>query len=151
MTPVARSVARVDDRLADLKQIHALQREIGLSADDASALKLTLTGVASSGDMSAPQRAKLLAHLRGLALRAGPKAGKARRSVHKRAAWNPKHKLVWALWQQLADAGKVTDRRAGALGAYVKRQTGVDQLAWINERQIDLVIESLKKWLARAA
>jgi hypothetical protein len=145
----------VDDRSADLRQIHALQRQLGLSADDASALKLTLTGVASSGDMSAPQRAKLLAHLRKLVHGSAAGCGAARSALPRakvtraRPALSQLQKLIWALWQQLADAGKVEDRRATALAAYIKRQSGVDQLSWLQGAQAAFVVESLKKWLAR--
>ena len=56
---------------------------------------------------------------------------------------------MWSLWMQLADAGQVDERSMAALGAFAKRQTGVDRLDWLNGRQEDLVIESLKQWLRR--
>lgn len=155
-----RQLAVRDDRRADLAQIHMLQKQLGLTSEDASALKLTLTGVASSGEMSGPQRSKLLAHLRTLALRSGVAQGTVKKphtpthKAHKstqRPAWKPKHRLAFSLWQQLADARLVDERSASALQRYVKRQTGVDQLTWLNAAQLDLLIESLKKWLSRGA
>jgi phage-related protein len=37
-----------------------------------------------------------------------------------------------------------------ALVAFAKRQTGVERLEWLQPKQEDLVIESLKRWLGRA-
>ena len=58
---------------------------------------------------------------------------------------------MWSLWQQLAGAGAVNNRRMPALVAWVKRQTGVDRLEWLTPAQDALVIESLKRWLAEHA
>ena len=59
----------------------------------------------------------------------------------------PVQRKMWSLWQQLADAGLVDNRKMPALLAFVKRQTAVERLEWLNAKQEDLVVESLKKWL----
>lgn len=56
----------MSNRAVDIKAIHAMQRELGLQGDDAEALKLSVTGVASSADMNDLQRAKYRAHLQRL-------------------------------------------------------------------------------------
>ena len=58
-------------------------------------------------------------------------------------------KLMWSLWQQLADAGLVRDRRMSGLLAWVRRQTGIEALSWLSGAQESQVIESLKRWKAR--
>lgn len=58
-------------------------------------------------------------------------------------------KKMWSLWQQLADAGLINNRQMSGLVGFVKRQTGVDQLEWLNWPQEYQVVESLKRWLGR--
>lgn len=58
-------------------------------------------------------------------------------------------KKIWSLWQQLADAGMVNNRRMSGLSAFVKRQTGIESLQWLSTTQELEVIESLKQWLDR--
>jgi hypothetical protein len=56
---------------------------------------------------------------------------------------------MWSLWQQLADAGKIQDRKMPALMVFIERQTGVARLEWLTPKQDDLVIESLKAFVKR--
>jgi len=58
-------------------------------------------------------------------------------------------KKIRALWLELHAAGKVRDPSEPSLCAYVKRMTKVDALQWLSTAQASIVIESLKKWLAR--
>lgn len=57
---------------------------------------------------------------------------------------------IRSLWLELNQAGLVRDPAETALAAYVKRQTGVEALQWLNGDQASNVIEALKKWLGRA-
>jgi hypothetical protein len=50
---------------------------------------------------------------------------------------------------QLADAGLVEERSMRAINAWARRHTQVDSIAFLNAHQQSLVIESLKRWLAR--
>lgn len=137
-----------DARASHLKQIHVLQKAAGLSKEDAQALKIGLTGVASSADMTSTQRSMLIAHLTQLARRIAPSASGA---VKRRPAFSAADKFIWAMWQSLADKGAVSIRSGAGLEAFVKKNTGVDKLAWLTAAQKQQVAEQLKLWLGRLA
>ena len=138
---------KFDTRKRDLARIHTLQKQLGMSADDASALKLHLTGQASSADMTDAQRLQVANHLQGLADRltgAKPPAARKNRLSGPLA-------LMWSLWQQCADAKVVNDRRYTALESFAKGSTGVEKLEWLSKPQQTLVIEALKSMKQRGA
>lgn len=58
-------------------------------------------------------------------------------------------KKIRALWLLLRDLGAVNNASEEALAAYVKRITGVDALQWIDGRQAERTIETMKKWAMR--
>lgn len=64
---------------------------------------------------------------------------------------SPQQKKMWALWQTLADAGRVRDRTMRGLLAWIAAQTDnrVQKLEWLTPAQEHTVIESLKKWVDR--
>lgn len=126
-----------------LAAIHIAQKALGLSADDATALKLAVTGKASAGDMSTPQRRKYLAHLSVLQGRAAPQRTKAGEQLDER--WYKAR----ALWAALARAGQVHTDTDAALIAYVKRQTHLEHWRFLNGHQVNSVIEALKRWCER--
>lgn len=76
-------------RTTDLKRIHALQREKGLQPEDATTLKIAATGVPSSADMNAMQRAKYIAHLHGLTRHGQTGQKKARTRLVRRVRPTP--------------------------------------------------------------
>ena len=138
-----------DNRNRDLGQIHAAKKQLtdaGIfqSDDDYRAMLWSQARVHSAADLDHAGRRKVLDHLRALGAGASDKA-------KKRKALTAKQRLMWSLWQQLADAKLVTDRRMPALVAFVKRQTGVDRLEWLTGPQEDLAVESLKAWMRREA
>jgi len=140
-----------------LAAIHIAHKALGLSKDDALALKMSVTGVASAGDMTEQQRRRYLAHLASLqatmATARGekpayvPKRPKLERSVDddQDERW---HKARM-LWRVLADAGHVRINTDVAVMAYVHRQTSVEHWRFLNWYQINGVIESLKRWCDR--
>jgi|JI10StandDraft_1071094.scaffolds.fasta_scaffold390155_2 phage gp16-like protein len=151
----ARQAARPASRQADLSTIHILQKEVGLSNDDAEALKIALTGKASSADMSFEQRSKVIGHLRRLKVAQAPTTPAYTAQRPKLARSDDDHQdLRWgkarALWAKLAMGGQVRTNTDAALMAYVKRQTRVDAWRFLNGHQINEVLEALKKWCRRA-
>lgn len=53
---------------------------------------------------------------------------------------------IRAMWLALAEEGVVRDSSEEALRVWVKRQTRVDRLEWLNPAQASQVIEALKQW-----
>lgn len=153
------SKAEKATRQQHLAAMHIAQKALCLSADDASALKLSVTGVASAADMTAPQRRQYLAHLAGLQASAAVARGQQPAYVPKRPALvrniDDSDDKQWskarALWHALAAAGHVRTDTDAALQAYAKRQTGVDAWRFQTQPQITRVIEALKKWCKRCA
>ncbi len=146
-----------ENRQNHLAAIHMAQKALGLSADDATALKLAVTGVASAADMTASQRRQYLAHLADLQARAAVAQGRKPAYQPKRPArerssdddaddrW---HKAR-ALWHALAAAGHVRTDTDAALMAYVRRQSPVEHWRFLNTYQITQVVEALKRWCRR--
>lgn len=60
-------------------------------------------------------------------------------------------KKIRALWLYLHEAGAVRDPSEASLAAYIKRQTGVEALQWLNGAQASQVIEALKRWKKRVS
>lgn len=143
----------VATRQAQLAAIHIAQKKLGLSADDAMSVKLSVTGQASASTMTAQQRAKYLAHLsnaqadaakaRGAQPAYTPKRTALQRSVAD--AQDARWRKARAMWAALATVGYVRVDTDAALMAWVKRQTHVEHWRFLNGRQIETVIESLKK------
>ena len=62
---------------------------------------------------------------------------------------DPQINMCRALWLELYSEGKVYNPEETALQRYAQRQTKIARLEWLNAKQMTVVIESLKKWLAR--
>jgi phage gp16-like protein len=140
-------VDRDGARRADLAAIHVAKK--ALSWDDGTYrdIMFTVCRVRSAADMDFTGRKRFLAHLRACQQQMGIDVQPAR----PRVPWSPQMRMLWSLWQRLADAGLVDTRDKAALTAWVKRQTGVDVPEWCTTQQLDAVIESAKNWLARNA
>ncbi|QCI93244.1 regulatory protein GemA [Novosphingobium sp. EMRT-2] len=123
------------ERLRFYRAVRAACHANKMDDDDRKALQSRLIGKESLSDMTIGEMARLLDHLnRGHTAPAGHRAhiGKVR------ALW-------WSLyWLGLVD--KSDDR---AIGAFVKRQTGVSALRFLDHRHAPAVIEALKFWLER--
>lgn len=127
----------------DIRAIHTLKTRLKWSDDDYRALLRMLTGKASSKDCTPAERRQVRRHLQGLAETMGVA------QVRRPAPVSPRARKVWALWQQAHRDGLVRSTHARALDAYVHRQVGVDALRFCTPAQLDTLIESLKKWVAR--
>lgn len=134
-------------RRSDLARIHI--GRIALGWDEVfyrRKVAQVCNGKTSSAELDASERRALLAHMVTCGWAPAGKAGAVR--TERKPLTKPQ-KLMWSLWQQLADAGLVANRKMLALNAFAQRQTGVDRIEWLNGKQEDLVIESLKRWLKR--
>lgn len=142
MVPVVDSAGA---RRADLAAIHVAKKALAWDDDTYRDILFTVCRVRSAGELDFAGRKRFLAHLRACQVQTGIKAPVA----PEKTPWGPQQRLLWALWQQLADAGLVNDRSRTALQAWATRQTGVARLEWLTSAQRDLVIDSAKRWLSR--
>jgi phage gp16-like protein len=74
---------------------------------------------------------------------------KVKKAGNRALADDAQSKKIRALWLELHEQGIVRDPSEASLAAYVKRQTGIEALQWLNNRQAAQVIEALKKWQKR--
>jgi len=130
-----------------LAAIHVLKAKLGLSDDDYRALLWQLTGTRSAKACTEAQQRQLRDHLQRLAEKLGVASPRPPRPQTETSAMERK---VWALWLALARKGAIQHSDAPALRAWVKRQTGMDDLRFCNWAQLDKLIEALKKWDTRA-
>lgn len=134
-----------DQKRRDLAKIHIARKELGMAEDAYRLMLESVAGVTSSAKLSAHGRAKVLHRLRQLGWKPKTSACPRRRVT----AQEPQDKKIRALWLDLAEMGVVRDRSEQALGRYVRRQTGVEALDWLDGRQAEKVIEALKAWRKR--
>lgn len=132
---------RAGDRVKRMRQaIQIKRRQINMDDTDYRAMLQRVAGVASSTDVFDE---RVLFKIQNELNRLGAPAGPARRPL------TQPQKKMWSLWQQLADAGRVRDRRMPALLSWVKRQAHVDALGFLSSAQEYALIEALKSWLER--
>lgn len=147
---------RAPSRNGDLAAIHIAQKDLGMTTEDAQALKLQLVGKSSAADMTVAQRRIVLSHLSGLQAQAKGETKPAytgqRRDLERSISDDKDERWgkARALWSLLAQAGAVKVDTDAALRAYVKRQTSIEAWRFLNTHQVNSVIESLKLWCRRA-
>lgn len=136
-------VDRDGARKADLAAIHIGKAQLGWSDDEYRDILYTVCQVRSSAQLDFAGRKKFLAHLRECGY-ADPKRGK-----RSGATWSPKQRLLWSLWQKLADAGRVNDRNRAGLDAWCAKHVGPQRIEWLSPSQLDQAIAMAKQWIAR--
>lgn len=144
MVSAALTAARAAQHAQLIRQIHTAKRDLGLDDDT---YRLTLArfaaGKTSSKYCSAAELHAVIEHFHDSGW---PRAGGA----HQKPL-SPRQKKMWALWQTLADQGKVRNRRMAGLLGWIAGQTDnqVQRLEWLTPAQEHTLIESLKQWEAR--
>ncbi|MFM9871114.1 gp16 family protein [Achromobacter xylosoxidans] len=143
---MATTTARAQERQRLIRLVHLAQRELKLDKETYRAALLAVTGGKkdSCSSMSAEELQLALDHFKrfGFKVRLKPRPG---RPIDTEAT----SKKIRALWLLLRDLGAVNNASEEALAAYVKRITGVDALQWIDGRQAERTIETMKKWAMR--
>lgn len=132
-----------------LAAIHVLKGKLGLTDDDYRALLMNLTGKTSSKALSDAERGGVREHMQKLAEKLGvaaPRPAGWKKAVDES---RPMERKVWALWNALGREGRIANPTPHALRAWVKRQTGMDDLRFCNWAQLSNLIESLKRWEER--
>lgn len=130
-----RSGKTVSERTRLYRAVHAACRANQIDEDTRREIQSDLFGKASLSDMTLGEIARLLDHLnRNRKVPNGHRAhiGKVR-----------------ALWWTMFWLGEVDSSDDRAISAFVKRQTGVSSLRWLDHRSAPSVIEALKAWAER--
>jgi phage gp16-like protein len=121
-----------------LRAIHGARRRIGLDEDTYRDVLERVTGKRSLRAMNEAERRAVLNELNGdrpgaTALLTGPYAKKCQ-----------------ALWIAGWNLGVFRDRTDAAMLTFIKRQTGIENMAWLRDAgDAKKVIEALKSWIAR--
>ena len=113
-----------------------------LDDEDRKAIQLDLTGKASMADMDAREIGTLLDHLNR-----GQSSGYGSSSAFARS---PHAAKVKALWWTCYWLGEIDSPADAALDAFVKRQTGLSSIRFLNHLSAPPVIEALKAIATRA-
>lgn len=128
-------------------QIRALQasrRKAGISDDDWRARLGARYGVTSTKALTVVQANAELDSLKGSA--------PERRAGGRLKLSGPYAGKLQALWIACWNLGIVRERDDAALIAFVRRQTGIDHIRWVQDAEdAAKAIEALKCWMAREA
>ncbi|CAM3726419.1 MULTISPECIES: gp16 family protein [Xenorhabdus] len=129
-----------------IQLIHIARSNLKLDEDTYRQMLLSETKKTSTRDMDIPQLTRVLETMkkRGFKIKPAKKSETSRRLDS-----HPQSKKIRALWLEMASMGIVRDSSEQALAQWVKRETGIDSLQWLNSAQASRVIEKLKKWQHR--
>lgn len=128
-----------------LAKIHIAKTQLGMDDDTYRAMLRAVGGVQSSKHLTTAGASRVLKHLENAGFTPTRKSGTDDRPP----ADDAQSRKIRALWLELHTLGAVRNGSESALAAYVKRQTGVEALQWLDNRQASHVIEALKKWIGR--
>lgn len=136
---------RAIPRNVELGRIHQAKARLQMTDPDYRAMLWAQAQVHSSAELDAAGRQRVLAYL--TSLNRSPRKPK-------KPPLTAAERKVWALWYELESIGRIakpasTQARAAALRKFVKRQTGVDDLAFCSSDQLASLTESMKKWVKR--
>lgn len=123
-----------DSRKKLIIAVHTSARRLGLDEDARRDVQVAATGKRSLTEMSIAEMGKVLDQLNRDRKPSGRGAhvGKIR-----------------ALWWSLYWLGEVASPEDDAISAFVRRQTGIATLRFLDHRHAPPVIEALKDWLTR--
>lgn len=127
--------------MSALAAIHVAKKQLGLDDATYRSLLMRVTGKSSAGQMNEQERRNVVQELRRQGFR-----------PVQRGLEGPFVAKLQALWIAAYNLGIVRDRRDAALIAFVKRQSGIDHVRFLqNADDARRVIEALKSWMAREA
>jgi phage gp16-like protein len=126
--------------------IKIAQRNLGWDDDMYRDFLFSIVGKRSTTQMSKKELWRVMEELKR---RGAPMQSKAKARADARHDSSPKARLIRHLWLTLKSYGVLRDSSEWALLKYVKHVTGCDRLEWCDSKQINLVIEQLKKWVER--
>lgn len=135
-------------RAGKIRMIQVAKRELDLD-DDAyrKAIGRAVKGKTSSKDCTTLQLDRVIDELKRLGFRPRKSPTAPPRPERRPLDTSAEASKARAVWLLLVEIGAVRDPSEAALNAYVRRQAGVDDLAWV--RDMAPVIEGLKAWAVR--
>lgn len=138
-------------RTYQLKLVHMAKRDLALNDEDYRSLVRRLTGgrTDSSGQMTDPERRRLLHHFR-VTCGWEPKQ-KQRRKYSPASRHKPVHEKtqadkIRAMWIAMGKAGAVRQPTEAALGKFCFRLTKKHSPDWLDHREAVIVITALQAW-----
>lgn len=131
------------NRARIIQLIHIAKNKLGIDTDTYRQMLLSITGKTSTSDMNPGQLNKVLAAMKAKGFKVQP-SSKARTT--RTLADYPQAKKLRALWLEMYAQGIVRDSSEEALRRWVKRETGVDGLQWLEPEMASSAIEKLKNW-----
>lgn len=147
---------------AALAKIHIAQKELGLDDATYRAVLVRCTGQSSSAKMTGPQRDAVVKEFIRLGWKPRPtkfannemhyatdKRAKAKTNRWRAPSENPMHRKIWALGKELDIRGYWKSEWKEGLRKFVKKETGVDDIDWLETKQASNVIEALKSIVRR--
>lgn len=137
---------QADLKRREIQLIHIAKQQLGMDDESYRAMLWTKGRVKSSTELDWKGRKEVLDHLKACGFKVT--ASKTRPQA-RALADDPQSKKIRELWLTLHANGKVRNPSETALAAFVKRQTKVEALQWLDAKQASQIIEELKKWLAR--
>ncbi|MBF0309491.1 MAG: regulatory protein GemA [Magnetococcales bacterium] len=136
--------ATATDRNRLIRLIHVAKRELGL--DDATYREALFnnTGKRSTSEMSVEQMERVIGHFKNRGFTVVGKQPSPPQPA------DPQTGKIWALWREMHRLGIVHNPDEAALNAFIKRETRVEHIKWLDVSQKSHVIERLKAWKERA-
>ncbi|EIC0888441.1 regulatory protein GemA [Salmonella enterica subsp. enterica serovar Mikawasima] len=131
------------ERSKMIQLIHIAKSKLGIDTDTYRQMLLSITGKTSTSDMNPGQLNKVLTTMKAKGFKVKP-ASKAHTT--RPLASYPQAKKLRALWLEMYAQGIVRDSSEEALRRWVKRETGVDGLRWLEPEMASSAIEKLKNW-----
>ncbi|MCC8374010.1 MULTISPECIES: gp16 family protein [Photorhabdus] len=126
-----------------IQLIHIARSDLKLDEDTYRQMLLSETGKASTREMDIPQLTRVLEAMK----KRGFKIKSFRKSKTSRPLdSHPQSKKIRALWLEMASIGIVRNGSEQALAHWIKRETDIDGLQWLDSDQASSIIEKLKKW-----
>jgi phage gp16-like protein len=122
--------------------IQIARRQLGLDDATYASFLRGITGEESTTAMNRKQRYLVLEQLKKDGFKVG-RPGDAAQDQSEQAL------LVRHKWLMLKHYGILRDPSERALLKYVRRITKVDRMEWLKSWQMNLLVEAIKKWVAR--
>jgi len=142
------ALARAADgnRRALLAKVHMAKKDLALTEDNYRDRLFQVTGHRSAAECDERQLVAMIESMKAVGWKDKP----ARRAGGRPLADGPQARKARAQWLSLWNLGVIEEPGERALAAFVRRQTGREDLRFCDAQQLNKVVDGLKAMLARA-